>query len=486
MHKQFHPVPFDPPASPEEFWQQLASLTEEAHRPKRPWSPMRRGRRTFIAAALLGFTGLSVAGAVVASTCTLCYAVSSDGVPVAYVQGKETYQQAVRQVESQVSEVLQTDYVYPEAKVALTLAPKERLEDPEQLTSSLMDTVDQVKEKYVLAVDGIPVGACDSREAIDQALWQVKADYTTGNTVAVYFDSAVEISQTYLPAQTEVLDATAMKDRLTQGTSQATEDLSPALSAPSSPEEAVHPEEEDAAAAVFAPMESELTDSSADIPLSPEVAPPLQVQTVEEVTYTLPIPAPVEEVEDSSLLLGQRKTIQEGIPGLEERTDRVTCRCGEEEARETVSSTVLLKAVPTRVAVGTAQGVEGAQGRFIWPCMGRISSPFGARHIFGKDSFHTGTDIAQSLGTDIVAAADGQVIWSGVKGSYGNLVKVDHGNGFLTYYAHCSQLLVQEGDTVTQGQVIAKVGSTGRSTGPHCHFEIRWQQEPIDPQLCLS
>jgi len=77
------------------------------------------------------------------------------------------------------------------------------------------------------------------------------------------------------------------------------------------------------------------------------------------------------------------------------------------------------------------------------------------------------------------------VIWAGPKGTYGNLVKIDHGNGFTTYYAHCSELLVQEGDQVTQGQTIALVGSTGRSTGPHCHFELLWQDELLDPQLCL-
>ena len=96
-----------------------------------------------------------------------------------------------------------------------------------------------------------------------------------------------------------------------------------------------------------------------------------------------------------------------------------------------------------------------------------------------------GLDIAAPSGTPIAASAGGQVIWAGPKGTYGNLVKIDHGNGFTTYYAHCSELLVQEGDQVTQGQTIALVGSTGRSTGPHCHFELLWQDELLDPQLCL-
>ena len=92
---------------------------------------------------------------------------------------------------------------------------------------------------------------------------------------------------------------------------------------------------------------------------------------------------------------------------------------------------------------------------------------------------------AETIGTAINAAADGTVIFSGEKGTYGNLVILSHGNGFLTYYAHCSKLLVQVGDSVTQGQPIAAVGSTGRSTGPHCHFEVRYQNNPIDPLFYL-
>ena len=84
-----------------------------------------------------------------------------------------------------------------------------------------------------------------------------------------------------------------------------------------------------------------------------------------------------------------------------------------------------------------------------------------------------------------VAAAGGQVIWSGEKGSYGNLIQIDHGNGCVTYYAHCSELQAAVGDWVAQGQTIALVGSTGRSTGPHCHFEVLWQGERLDPQNCL-
>ena len=177
--------------------------------------------------------------------------------------------------------------------------------------------------------------------------------------------------------------------------------------------------------------------------------------------------------------------MQEGTDGLEERTDRVTRRCGVETSRENLSVDVLTEPIPQRIAVGTAQGVEAARGRFLWPTIGQITSPFGYRTIFGSTSFHRGLDIANVTGTDILASAGGTVTWAGAKGTYGNLIILDHGNGFTTYYAHCSQLLVTEGDTVSQGEKIALMGSTGRSTGSHLHFEVRWQDDLLDPQKCL-
>jgi len=207
--------------------------------------------------------------------------------------------------------------------------------------------------------------------------------------------------------------------------------------------------------------------------------------TVAEEICCQPIPAPVEEREDPTLLPGETRVLREGADGLEKRVDRVLFRDGREESRRTVSETTVTEPVAQVVAVGTGTGPEAAAGRFQWPCQGRVTSPFGNRHIFGTDNFHRGTDIAAPQGTAITAAAAGTVCFAGEKGTYGNLLQIDHGNGYVTCYAHCSEFLAGEGDWVEQGQEVALVGSTGRSTGPHCHFEIRWQGEPFDPESCL-
>lgn len=114
----------------------------------------------------------------------------------------------------------------------------------------------------------------------------------------------------------------------------------------------------------------------------------------------------------------------------------------------------------------------------IKPITGTITSRFGSR----SRGTHTGLDIAASSGTAIKAAAKGTVTYAGYKGSYGNLVVISHGNGIDTYYAHCSKIYVSTGATVNQGDVISAVGSTGNSTGPHLHLEVRVNGVAKNPQ----
>lgn len=113
----------------------------------------------------------------------------------------------------------------------------------------------------------------------------------------------------------------------------------------------------------------------------------------------------------------------------------------------------------------------------IWPVSGPIASPYGTR--WGR--LHTGIDIGAGTGTPIKAAASGRVLVSGYSGGYGNLTVIDHGNGIATAYAHQSSLAASAGQQVGQGQVIGYVGSTGFSTGPHLHFEVRVNGSPVDP-----
>lgn len=122
------------------------------------------------------------------------------------------------------------------------------------------------------------------------------------------------------------------------------------------------------------------------------------------------------------------------------------------------------------------------------PVDGRRSSPFGPRQLRGEDHarMHHGLDIAAPTGTPIRASRAGEVTFAGRRGGYGNTVVLDHGDGTESLYAHASAIDVELGARVRAGETIAKVGSTGRSTGPHLHFEVRRDGEPIDPAELLA
>jgi len=133
-------------------------------------------------------------------------------------------------------------------------------------------------------------------------------------------------------------------------------------------------------------------------------------------------------------------------------------------------------------------GVGARPTEWVSPVAGYRSSHFGDRidPITGKHRSHDGVDIAAPTGTAIRAAKAGQIVFSGKRGGYGNLVIVDHGNGLQSRYAHCHELLAPVGRQVDAGEIIGTVGSTGRSTGPHLHFEIRQNGRPVNPDHHLS
>jgi murein DD-endopeptidase MepM/ murein hydrolase activator NlpD len=143
-----------------------------------------------------------------------------------------------------------------------------------------------------------------------------------------------------------------------------------------------------------------------------------------------------------------------------------------------------------RLAQRRAAGIAGTPyvpssgpGSFSWPVSGTITSPFGWRSnpFGGSPEFHQGLDIAAPTGTTVVAAASGTVILAKWYGGYGNYILIDHGGGYSTGYGHLSAIYVSDGQAVQRGQAIGAVGSTGQSTGPHLHFEVRIDGKPVDP-----
>jgi murein DD-endopeptidase MepM/ murein hydrolase activator NlpD len=156
-------------------------------------------------------------------------------------------------------------------------------------------------------------------------------------------------------------------------------------------------------------------------------------------------------------------------------------------ASQAITTTEVFTATSTPLSITPKPAANLAVTPSIWPARGTVASGFGWRiSPFGDgDELHPGIDIAYSMGAPVVATADGKVIVSGPAGGYGNLVQIDHGNGIATLYGHNSQLAVTVGQTIKKGQVIAYAGSTGKSTGPHVHYEVRVNNTPIDPMKYL-
>lgn len=146
-----------------------------------------------------------------------------------------------------------------------------------------------------------------------------------------------------------------------------------------------------------------------------------------------------------------------------------------EELKQSLQRAILMKRQQAAIANQTISVTPS-----IWPSSGVVSSPYGLR--WGGSDFHPGIDIADDMGTPIHATADGVVSVAGWNsGGYGNMVDIDHGNGIMTRYGHASYVAVTAGQHVKRGQVIAYMGSTGFSTGPHVHYEVRVNGQAVDP-----
>ena len=142
------------------------------------------------------------------------------------------------------------------------------------------------------------------------------------------------------------------------------------------------------------------------------------------------------------------------------------------------------EAIKKQQKLGSYHTSYSAEIPSIWPSSGDVSSPYGMR--WGGSDFHPGIDIANDYDTPIVATADGVVTFAGYNsGGYGNMVDIDHGNGLTTRYGHAEEVVVEAGQAVRRGQIIAFMGSTGFSTGPHVHYEVRVNGEVVNPENYL-
>jgi murein DD-endopeptidase MepM/ murein hydrolase activator NlpD len=197
-----------------------------------------------------------------------------------------------------------------------------------------------------------------------------------------------------------------------------------------------------------------------------QAVPLITVQTIEVATYIEPIAYETKKENTNNLYSGEQSVKIRGKNGEREIVARITKNNGIEVAKTELKATIIKESVTQILLVGTKPPppLQGT-GTYIYPVVG-------ARLTQGYSSYHRAIDLAVPTGTKVRASDGGTVIFAGYSGSYGYMIRINHGGNRVTLYAHCSKLLVRAGDKVYQGQHIANSGSTGRSTGPHVHFEV--------------
>ncbi len=399
-----------------------------------------------------------------------------DGQSVGYVSSRAEIDGAISSVEARVSDILQVPYkLSPNITYQFGMYDRRNRADVNLIEDRLFHDINGVKKLYVLTVDGETVGASESRKPLDDALNSLLTRYPAQSGGTVEFLRDVNIRQEYTSTQ-NLCTAQSLAEKLTANIRE---------------EKTYVVQSGDTVSAIASANGMKAADliainpglSEKNIKAGSEITVKkalsfLSVKVTKKLIYAQSIAFETKKVEDNTLYKGKTKVVTQGKAGEKQITANAVYVDGKEEAREILSSVVVSQPVTQVVAVGTKPvPAKAATGKFIRPFRGIITSNYGYR---GRE-FHTGVDFAGPVGSKIVASDGGTVVFAGWKGNYGYAVIIRHGSGVETLYGHCSRLLVKTGQKVGKGEAIARLGSTGRSTGPHVHFEVRVGGHYVSP-----
>ena len=434
----------------------------------------------FIAASLL--LTIFAANRVLYTTATT---LSFEGRELGTVASEAEAQAAVKNVESSISQKLGSRYSLSPESLSYTtgVAYRGALVEEADLEEALSQSLRVVEHGYALYVNGDFIGATQTEGALDELMAQVATPYRNENTVSIDFVEEWEIRECDLPLEdfTNLADVALLLNSVKAGEQTYTVEAGDCWS--------VIAEDHNMTSQDLLRMNPGYDIDKlqiGDVLVTSQQVPYLTVRATQMEYYVADIPYEIEYVDDNTMWEGDTRVITKGAYGTADTVARVTYEGVDEVERVIESQTTITEPVTEVQARGTLERPSWAPtGSFRWPTSGSITSKYGYRNIFGGSSFHGGIDIANSYGTDIVAADGGVVCYAGWMSGYGYLVQIDHQNGYVTYYGHNSSLLVSVGDKVFKGQHIAEMGSTGRSTGNHCHFEVRVNGERTNPMNLL-
>lgn len=414
--------------------------------------------------------------------------VEYNGKRLGVISAEADFETAARDVSQRISYTEDDEQIDFSSKLSLEIIPEgEKLLTASQLANEMLAVSNrELSEAVGIYIDGEFIGAVKDeapvKDALDDILLNFKAD---GIVRDVSFKNKIEYSEGIYLTES-VMEESAAIELLTSKKEKNTLYVVKKGESP---------------VVICQKHNMELEDFER---LNPYVTEPLREGQFVNVTETesyLPIQYVREmeslsfldyetiEVKTSSLNVGTTAVLVKGERGEKRSNIEITYIDGVERSRKTVSSVITKQPVVEQIGIGTYTAKPSSSstklygnGMFGWPVNGGyVSDPF----ISNRN--HKGLDIAAPGGTDIYAAADGVVVSAGWNtGGYGYFVMIEHFNGYQTIYGHCSALYAIEGQTVTRGQLIAAVGTTGQSTGNHCHFEVRSNGMCCDPALFIN
>lgn len=404
-----------------------------------------------------------------------------DGESLGYVISQEDYNESVTKVQTRVSKIMgQPHSVNPNVAFSFGIVARDEIMEGKVLEEALYSKVEGIQQLYAVSVDGKLIGACNSKEGAEQAISLLTASNDPNvkneilNDIQITYD-AVDVSSLCTPEELSGL----LKKYETKHTTHKIAKGETARSICNT----------------YGMTRAELNELNAGVDTSSLVAgqelvvlkaaPVVSVKKYQHLTETVSIPYETQEIKDSSLYVGKKSVKTNGVAGKKQVVSDVVYVDGEITERTVLSETVISEPTTKVVLVGTKPvPKKAATGTFRRPVSGGIISSY---YGYRRSGFHTGVDYALGIGNPVYAADGGTVSYAGWKsGGFGYLVVINHGNGIQSYYGHNSKILVKRGQKVAKGEQIAKIGSTGNSTGPHVHFEIRVNGKHVNPMRYLS
>ncbi|PWL71301.1 MAG: hypothetical protein DBY25_06410 [Clostridiales bacterium] len=419
---------------------------------------------------------------------TFAVQVSYNGQPVGYIQDETVFESAEQKMQQRIVYVEGEDVIDIIPQYSVSLVSKNEILDDEALADNMirLSNLDIIEAQGFYIGDQF-YGAVQDPEALTEALESILDAYRSDSS-----NETVEFEQPYdfrpgLYLASSVVDTNELIDMVT---SQKQEERTYTIQSGDTPYEIAQDNNislNELVALNPGILENCMPGDTVKLQGS---VPFMSVKVSRTLTYEESIPYETVEVSDKKYLKGTKVTTQEGENGTRQVTATVEYVNGVEVGRTVLDSVVTKEPVEKHVTVGSAEPTVvvpsggglapgTGSGMFINPCpSGYVSQEFG-------HAGHKGMDIASGYGNPIYASAGGTVILARWYSGYGKCVMIDHGNGIVTLYGHASNLYVSQGQVVAQGQPIAAVGSTGWSSGNHCHFEIRVNGQTVNPRRYL-